>query len=64
MPQQEGGEKQADWVKKSKQEEKLQRTVGEKQADWVKKSKWGEMPQQEGGDDMYPEFWTHIYELG
>ena len=34
-------------------------------ADWVENGRTGESPQPEAEkNDMYPEFWTHIYELG
>ena len=31
---------------------------------WVKNSNMKKSPNQNGKNDMYPEFWTHIYELG
>ena len=47
MPQQEGGEKQAGWVKKSKWGEMPQPEGGEKQAGWGKIGGIGKMPQSE-----------------
>ena len=44
----------------------LQPEAIEKQAGWGKIGGIGKMPQPEAIEkhDMYPEFWTHIYELG